>query len=247
MKIPSEAQWQRNTPFIPHLNTHLSIWGGAGFDRWVYKANSTQREQEREREIDWGKRHQRDTQSWDGVTYWATEACQLSNHKAEDGQQQTCAAKMPDHTTKRRPVPSWSDFFLPQPGQPVEIRLLTCNASTNYNRPGSRSKKFHCNPLDLDLSHASAMVLCNYETTMVQQSFSIVFMVSGPFDIQFCMRKLHLPGLNYIYFSWMSAWSSSVLTGDDWPRNSQTATRPIYPPETAAPSYGPTAPVRSTS
>ncbi len=123
MKIPSEAQWQRNTLFIPHLNTHLSIWGGAGFDRWVYKANSTQREQEREREIDWGKRHQRDTQSWDGVTYWATEACQLSNHKAEDGQQQTCAAKMPDHTTKRRPVPSWSDFFLPQPGQPVQIRF----------------------------------------------------------------------------------------------------------------------------
>jgi len=32
----------------------------------------------------------------------------------------------------------------------------------------------------------------------------------------------------------------SVLTCDDWSHNSRTVTQPIYPLETADPSYGPT-------
>ncbi len=149
-----------------------------------------------------------------------------------------------------RPLVTW---LLPPTARPAcgnEV-LLTCNASTNYNRPGSRSKKSTVTHLIWTwamqvqwFSFKYCGVLWNYHGSSIIQ-YSIYGM--GPFDIQFCMRKLHLPGLNYIYFSWMSAWSSSVLTGDDWPHNSQTATRPIYPPETADPSYGPTAPVRSTS
>lgn len=85
-----------------------------------------------------------------------------------------------------RPLVTW---LLPPTARPAcgNYVLLTCNPSTNYIRPSSRSKKFHCNPTWF--GHEPCKCNCillstleHYETTMVHQSFSIVFMVLVPFD-----------------------------------------------------------------